>query len=154
MENDLFNIVTELIPPNERDILLTFHNNAINAGLSPFITKSDKKSFGKIEYKRTKKDDMLFAVQINSSHWSLRCKLFNLAKYTALLNSMNESVLQRLLESKECKGVDNGCTVGIKFKYNHQNYNLCRHLIRFSDIREIDTTSIWSLLQAENEHRQ
>lgn len=153
MENELFNKVTELIPSNERDIFLAIHDNAVSAGFTPFVTKSEKRNFGKIEYKRTKKGDLLFAVQINSPQWSLRCKLFNLDKYTELLNNLNESVLRRLLESRKCKGVGNGCTVGIKFEYDNQKYNLCRHLIRLRDVCQADVPSIWSLLQAESEFR-
>lgn len=149
----MFNIVTESLPANERNVLLTIHDHAVNAGLTPFVTKSEKKSFGKIEYKRSKKDDMLFAVQINSSHWTLRCKLFNLDKYTSILANLNESVLQKLLSSRECKGTENGCTAGVYFKYGNQNYSLCRHLIRFRDISETDVPSVWSLLQTENEFR-
>ena len=148
--NEIITSVSESCHP----VILEFHNRAVAAGFVPFASKSSKKdNFGKVEYKKAKKEDPLYILHVNGQKWSLRCKLFHLDRYEELLLKFREPVLKAMLASRACKGPENGCDVGIEFTADGKEYNLCRHAIHFKDLHEVDVDDVWSLLEAEARYR-
>jgi hypothetical protein len=143
-----------LIQIDDRAVVLELDKKAKNAGYLTFGTKSSKKpNFYKMEYKKFKKDDPLFILHVNGSKWSIRCKLFHLDEYEALLLKLNEKILIELLSSRKCPGKVKGCTAGILFTHSDKKYLLCRHGMHFRGFNSDDLKAIWGLLNAENKYR-
>jgi hypothetical protein len=106
-----------------------------------------------MEYKKIKKDDPLFILHINGIKWSIRCKLFHLDEYAALLHNLSEKMLEGILSSRKCRGKANGCTAGIIFAHDNKKYLLCRHGMHFREFTSGDVQAIWKLLSAETAYR-
>jgi hypothetical protein len=85
--------------------------------------------------------------------WSIRCKLFHLDKYVALLHKLSEKMLVGILSSRKCRGKVNGCTAGIMFTHMDKNYLLCRHGMHFRGISSCDVLAVWKLLDEEGTYR-
>jgi len=138
------------LPIASNPCITALHNKAIQSGLIPFGTKSSKKpDYYKIEYKKSKKDSPIYVLTVKGEKWDLKCKLFHLDKYVALLYKLSESALHDILMSRECRGPERGCIVGVKFKVNEKSYNLCRHGIFFRQLVLEDVEDVWALMKAE-----
>jgi len=143
------------IPAQSHHCIQTLHNHAVQSGFTPFGTQSGKKSdYYKIEYKKSKKDTPLYIFTAKGQRWDLKCKFFHLDQYQALLHELSDRALGDLLESRECRGEANGCTVGVKFDVDGKGYNLCRHGIYFRKLVSEDTADVWRLMEAEIAQRE
>jgi hypothetical protein len=139
------------IPATDRAVVLELHNKAIKAGYNVFGNKSAKKpDFYKMEYKKIKRDDPLYILHINGVKWSIRCKLFHLDEYLALLHNLGGKMLEGILSSRKCK---RSCNVRIPFAHDNKKYLLCRHGIHFREFTSGDVQAIWELLNAETAYR-
>lgn len=138
----------------DRRVAKTVHDLAAETGFNPVITQSNKKDdFFKVEYKKPKVKDPLYILHVNGEKWSLRCKLFHLDQYMALLNELNADTLRGLLDARPCRGESAGCTVGIRFSLSGHDYLLCRHGMHFRGLTMADVPPVWALLRAESQYR-
>lgn len=142
------------LPDTARAVAMAMHDNAVEIGYIPHVKQSSKKAdFYTVEYKKNKVKDPLFILHVNGAKWSFRCKLFHLDQYVALLHTLSEKALENILASRKCKGITEGCTVGIDFAIGGEDYVLCRHGMHFRDLTTADVPSVWGLLREESLNR-
>ena len=127
------------------------HRRAADAGLFTTFSASDKTNYKKAEYRlsKFKKDAPIFVIQVKSGKINVKCKFYNLDKYSDKLLQLNPGTLDKVLGSKQCKGIENGCTVGVDFELNGSSYNLCRHLIFIRELMTDDIPAVWELVKEE-----
>jgi len=138
------------LPTESHTCIKALHDYAVQAGFTPFGTQSSKKSdYYKIEYKKSKKDDPIFIFTAKGERWDIKCKFFYLDKYADLLHKLSERALNDILDSRECRGPEKGCVVGVQFTMNGKMYNLCRHGIYFRKLVLADVADVCKLIDAE-----
>ncbi|GHT57544.1 hypothetical protein FACS1894109_09970 [Spirochaetia bacterium] len=147
-----FNEIINSLDKNEKKRVNKLHEQAIYLGYVPKISLlGEKPGDWKCEYK--KKKDVLYILRITNDQWSVRCKLFNLAKYNDVLSKCNKHLIETLLKnSGNCGHHGGGCKGPIEFSIDGKTYLRCRHSFMFTDLLDEDVDNIRDLLECENSY--
>jgi hypothetical protein len=148
---NFYNIISSL-DEEDKVFLKNLHEYILPFGFMHKISAIGKKQNDwKCEY--TKNKIVLFILRITNTEWSIRCKLFNIAKYQEVFESCKKSFIEKLLKnSKDCENHGGGCNGPIAFSIAGKNYSKCRHYFMFKGLKKEDINEIKKIFEYENEY--
>jgi hypothetical protein len=140
--------VTNCLDGKNSAMVLKFNDLADSLGCIVKISPMGKKADDwKCEYTTKKPKRTLFILRVNNKGWSVRCKLFNIAKYEDAVANCTERIKQMLISTPNCEMHGGQCKGPVEFSFNNSIYSKCRHYILFQDLQEEDWVCIRTLIE-------
>jgi hypothetical protein len=149
--HDFCDIISSL-SEDDKILVNNLHEYVLSFGFIYKISAIGKKQNNwKCEYTKHKK--VLFILRIINTEWSIRCKLFNMAKYQEIFESCQKDFIDKLIKnSKDCERHGGRCNGPIAFSIAGKKYSKCRHCFMLKELKNGDIDEIKKLLECENEY--
>jgi hypothetical protein len=158
MKDKVIHEITEvisLLEGKDREMLLKFHELAASLGYTAVISPMGKKEDDwKCEYTTKKPKKTLFILRVSKKGWSVRCKLFNMAKYEEAVADCTEGVKQMLISAPSCEMHGGRCKGPVEFSLGNDMYSKCRHSVLFQDLQEEDWACVRTLIELESKYTE
>jgi hypothetical protein len=158
MKDKVVREITEVIGSLEgkdSEMVLKFHELAVSLGYTGTISPMGKKiDDWKCEYTNKKPKRTLFILRVNKKGWSVRCKLFNIAKYEEAVANCTEGVKQMLISAPNCEIHGGRCKGPVNFSLSNDMHSKCRHSVLFKDLQEEDWACVRTLIELESKYEE
>ncbi|HYF83586.1 MAG TPA: hypothetical protein VEB00_11240 [Clostridia bacterium] len=138
-----------------RATVLEFHQLGVSLGCKEAISSMGKKvDDWKCEYTTKKPKRALFILRVNKKGWSIRCKLFNIAKYEEAVANCTERIKHVLSSIPDCEMHGGQCKGPVQFSINNDKHSKCRHYFLFQDLQVEDWACVQTLIKLESNYEE